>query len=62
MSFLKRPVLWLPLLLTAGTVLLAPLFRAQQPPLQSHALALLITLTLVLSGYLFTAMIHPEKF
>jgi cytochrome c oxidase assembly factor CtaG len=50
------------LLLTAGTVLMAPLFRAQQPPLQSHALALLITLTLVLSGYLFTAMIHPEKF
>jgi K+-transporting ATPase KdpF subunit len=25
-------------------------------------MALLITLTLVLSGYLFTAMIQPEKF
>ena len=62
MSLLRRPVLWLPLLLTAGTVLLAPLFRAQQTPLQSHAMALLITLTLALSGYLFTAMIQPEKF
>jgi K+-transporting ATPase KdpF subunit len=61
-SLLKRPLLWLPLLLTAGMVLLAPYFRAQQTPLQSHAMALLITLTLVLSGYLFTAMIQPEKF
>ncbi len=62
MTFLHRPLFWLPLLLTAGTVLLAPLFRGQQPPLQSHALALLISVTLALSAYLFTAMVRPERF
>ena len=49
-------------LITAGTVLLSPLFRAAQPPLQSHALALLLSGTVALSGYLFVVMAQPEKF
>lgn len=53
---------WLPLLLAAGTIALAPLFRAAQPPLQSHALALLLSGTVALSGYLFAVIAHPEKF
>lgn len=53
---------WLPLLLVAGTIALAPLFRSSQPPLQSHALALLISGTLALSGYLFVVIAQPEKF
>lgn len=53
---------WLPLLLTAGTLLLAPWVGAQQPPLQSHALALLLCLTLALSGYLFAVIARPERF
>jgi hypothetical protein len=53
---------WLPLLLMAGTVVIAPLFRGSQPPLQSHALALLLSGTLALSGYLFAVIAQPEKF
>ena len=53
---------WLPLLLVVGTVALAPLFRGAQPPLQSHALALLLTGTLALAGYLFAVIAQPEKF
>ena len=53
---------WLPLLLVAATLLLAPLFRGSQPPLQSHTLALLLGATLALSGYLFTVIAQPEKF
>lgn len=53
---------WLPLLLAAGTIALAPLFRGGLPPLQSHALALLISGTLALSGYLFAVIAQPEKF
>lgn len=53
---------WLPLLITAGTLLLAPRVGAQQPPLQSHALALLLCLTLALSGYLFAVIVRPERF
>jgi hypothetical protein len=53
---------WLPLLLTAGTLLLAPVFRASQPPLQSHMLALLVCSTVALSGYLFAVIAQPEKF
>ena len=53
---------WLPLLLVAGTLLLAPVFRASQPPLQSHMLALLLCGTTALSGYLFTVIVQPEKF
>jgi hypothetical protein len=52
----------LPLLLVAGTLLLAPLFRSSQPPLQSHTLALLLCGTVALSGYLFTVIAQPEKF
>jgi hypothetical protein len=52
----------LPLLLVAGTLLLAPLFRSGQPPLQSHTLALLLCGTVALSGYLFTVIAQPEKF
>jgi hypothetical protein len=53
---------WLPLLLVAGTIALAPLFRGAQPPLQSHALALLLSGTLALGGYLFAVIAQPEKF
>jgi len=53
---------WLPLLLVAGTITMAPLFRGAQPPLQSHALALLLSGTLALAGYLFAVIAQPEKF
>ena len=53
---------WLPLLLAAGTLLIAPLFRGSQPPLQSHTLALLLCGTAALSGYLFAVIAQPEKF
>jgi hypothetical protein len=53
---------WLPLLLVAGTITLAPLFRGSQPPLQSHALALLLSGTLTVAGYLFAVIAQPEKF
>jgi len=53
---------WLPLLLVAGSVALAPVFRASQPPLQSHMLALLVCATVALSGYLFAVIAQPEKF
>ena len=53
---------WLPLLLVFGTVLIAPLFRGSQPPLQSHTLALLLSGTAALSAYLFAVIAQPEKF
>jgi hypothetical protein len=53
---------WLPLLLVAGSLLLAPLFRSSQPPLQGHTLALLLCGTVALSGYLFAVIAQPEKF
>ncbi|MBU6167392.1 MAG: potassium-transporting ATPase subunit F [Alphaproteobacteria bacterium] len=53
---------WLPLLLVAGTILLVPVFRAGQPALQSHMLALLVCATVALSGYLFAVIAQPEKF
>jgi hypothetical protein len=53
---------WLPLVLVVGTITLAPFFRAAQPPPQSHALALLLSGTLALSGYLFAVILHPESF
>jgi hypothetical protein len=53
---------WLIVLLVAGTLLLAPLFRGSQPPLQSHALALLLCGTVALSAYLFAVIAQPEKF
>ena len=53
---------WLPLLIAAGTLVIAPLFRSSQPPLQSHALALLLCGTVALSGYLFAVIAQPEKF
>ena len=53
---------WLPLLLVAGTVALAPQLRHSQPPLQSHTLALLLCGTVALSGYLFAVIANPEKF
>lgn len=56
------PRLWLPLLITAGTVLLAPWVGGHQPPLQGHALALLLCLTLALGGVLFAVIIRPERF
>jgi hypothetical protein len=34
--------IWLPLLLVAVTIVVAPQLRQSQPPLQSHTLALLL--------------------
>jgi lipopolysaccharide export LptBFGC system permease protein LptF len=53
---------WLPLLIVAATLALAPVFRGFQPPLQSHGLALLLSGTLALSGYLVMVIAQPEKF
>jgi hypothetical protein len=53
---------WLPLLIVAGTLVLAPLFRSAQPPLQSYALALLLCCTAAISLYLFAVIAQPEKF
>jgi hypothetical protein len=62
MATVLRIRFWLPLLLAAGTLALAPLFRATQPPLQSHALALLLSGTFALAGYLFAVIAQPERF
>ncbi|MFN7678988.1 MAG: potassium-transporting ATPase subunit F [Cyanobacteriota bacterium] len=62
MRRLSRPLLWLPLPLVAGTIALAPLFRASQPPLQSHALAALLCVSVALSAYLFAVIVQPEAF
>ena len=62
MASVLRIRFWLPLLLAGGTITLAPVFRGAQPPLQSHALALLLSGTLALSGYLFAVIAQPEKF
>ena len=53
---------WLPLVLVAGTVTVAPQLRHSQPPLQSQTLALLLCGTVALSGYLFAVIAQPEKF
>ena len=53
---------WLPLLLVAGTVVVAAQLRPSQPPLQSHTLALLLCGTVALSGYLFAVIAQPERF
>jgi len=53
---------WLPLLLVAGTLVVAPQLRHRQPPLQSHTLALLLCSTVAVSGYLFAVIAQPEKF
>lgn len=53
---------WLLAVGVAGSLALAPLFRARQPPLQSHALALLLCGTVALSAYLFAVIVRPEKF
>ena len=62
MTRFHHPWFWLPLLLVAGTVVLAPLFQGYQPPPQSHALALLLSATAALSAYLFAVIVQPEKF
>ena len=59
---LSRPIFWIPLLLATGAVALSSLFRIFHPPLQSGALALLLSGNVALSIYLFTAMVQPEKF
>jgi K+-transporting ATPase KdpF subunit len=59
---LSRPIFWIPLLIAAGAVALSSLFRMFHPPLQSGALALLLSGTVALSIYLFAAMVQPEKF
>ncbi|MEB3331027.1 MAG: hypothetical protein VKI83_00835 [Synechococcaceae cyanobacterium] len=53
---------WLPLLLSAGSIALTPLFRAHQPPLQSVALAVLLSGTIALAGYLCVVIARPERF
>lgn len=53
---------WLPLLLVAGTLIVAPQLRQSQPPFLSHTLALLLCGTVALSGYLFAVIAQPEKF
>lgn len=53
---------WLPLLLVGGSIVLAPLFQGRQPPLQSHALAFLLSGSAALSAYLFAVILFPEKF
>ena len=62
MTRFLHPRFWLPLLLVVSTIVLAPLFRGSQPPLQSHALALLLSGTLAMAGYLFAVIAQPEKF
>jgi hypothetical protein len=62
MPRLSPPLFWLPLLVVAGTIALAPLFRASQPPLQSHALAALVCGSVALSAYLFAVIVQPENF
>ncbi|WP_259728438.1 potassium-transporting ATPase subunit F [Synechococcus sp. CS-1327] len=49
-------------MLVLGTVLAAPLFGSSPSPLQSTALALLLSGTVVLSGYLFVVIFQPERF
>ncbi len=53
---------WLPMLLVAGTLIVAQQLRQSQPPFQSHTLALLLCGTVALSGYLFAVIAQPEKF
>lgn len=62
MTHLPPRHFWLLLVLAAGSVALAPLFRGSQPPPQSHALALLLCGTIALSAYLFAVIVRPEKF
>ncbi|KEF43139.1 MAG: hypothetical protein ER33_02755 [Cyanobium sp. CACIAM 14] len=59
---LSRPLFWIPLLIAAGAVAADALFRQFHPPLQSGALALLLSGTVALSAYLFAVMVQPEKF
>jgi K+-transporting ATPase KdpF subunit len=59
---LSRPLFWIPLLISAGAVGGNAVFRPFHPPLQSGALALLLSVTVALSVYLFVVMIQPEKF
>jgi hypothetical protein len=53
---------WLPLLLVVGMLVGAPWFQGRQPPLQSHALAFLLSATVALSAYLFAVIVDPERF
>ena len=62
MTRFRHPRFWLPLLLVASTLVVAPAFQGQQPPPQSHALAVLLSSTVALSAYLFTVIIDPERF
>jgi hypothetical protein len=52
----------LPLLIVAGTLIIAPQFANSNPPLQSHTLALLLSSTTAMSAYLFAVIAQPEKF
>ena len=62
MTRFRHPRFWLPLLLVAGTLVLAPLVQGRQPPPQRHALAFLLSGTAALSAYLFAVIIDPERF
>jgi K+-transporting ATPase KdpF subunit len=60
--FLTKPLFWVPLLLVVGAVAASSPLRLFNPPLQTGALALLLSGTVALSVYLFAVMIQPEKF
>jgi hypothetical protein len=62
MKLLLQTRFWLPLVIVASTLVMAPQLPGSQPPLQSHALALLLSVTTAISGYLFAVIAHPEKF
>ena len=62
MPRLSPLLFWLLPLAVAGTIALAPLFRASQPPPQSYALAALLCGSVALSAYLFAVIVQPEKF
>jgi CBS-domain-containing membrane protein len=59
---LTRTIFWLPLLLALGTAVFSLMFRSSFPPVSSVALSLLLSGTMLLSGYLFAVMFQPEKF
>jgi hypothetical protein len=60
--FLTKPFFWIPLLLASGAVAASAPLRLFHLPLQTGALAVLLSVTVAISIYLFAVMIQPEKF
>ncbi len=50
------------LCLSLLTVVISPFMGSEHTTLQRLALGLLVSLTLALSAYLFTAILRPERF